>query len=102
MTLETCCFCFFVDVFCGCLLHYCLDVAVYLFLIFVVVVGFIIFSTWLLLLLLMFVVVSGFIVVSVLFLMFAVVCGLHCSFDVVVTLLLMLVLVGGFIIDNPS
>ncbi len=66
MTLDTCCFCFVVDVCCGCCLHYFLDVSVSLFLIFVVVVGFIVFSMLLLLRLLMFVVVAGFIVVSVL------------------------------------
>ncbi len=54
------------DVCCGCCLHYFLDVSVSLFLIFVVVVGFIVFSMLLLLRLLMFVVVAGFIVVSVL------------------------------------
>jgi hypothetical protein len=101
MTLDTCC-CFVFAVSCGCWLHYCLDAAVSLLLIFVVVVGFTIFSMLLLLRLLTFAVVAGFIVVSVLSLMFVVVCGLHCSFDVVVTLLLMLDLVGGFIIDTPS
>jgi hypothetical protein len=94
MTLDTCSF--VVDVCCGFWLHCCLDVAVSLLLMFVVVVGFIIFSLFLLLRLLW--LLDS---LSSVLLMFVGFCGLHCSFYVVVTLLLMSVLVGSVIIDTP-